>query len=171
MLDTLETSAAVDDLFGEAVAAEEPTEQFVTFRLGPEWYAVPIAQVREVVRCGQISYLPSAPPHVAGVINLRGNIITVTDPKRLFGQSSPALTGQHRVVVIETAAAETGLLVDEVGEVAAVALSQLEPPLVTIEPAQAVFVAHTCRWENRLLAILKGDKLVAVGGPVPLAEG
>src|SRR5688572_31078082 len=104
-------------LYGEERGAEEPTEQFCSFRLGAEWYGIPIARVREVVRVGQIAFLPSAPPHVAGIINLRGSIVSVTDPKRLFGLSQVPVNDQHRIVVIETDTAETGLLVDEVGEV------------------------------------------------------
>ncbi len=156
------TSAALD--WDDAPAAhEEATAQFVTFRLGPEWYAVGIDAVREVVRVERLTYLPSAPAQIAGAINLRGNIVSVTDPKRLFAMPAGAAGEQSRIVVIESPTAETGLLVDEVGQVVAIAPSQLEPPLATFTPAQAAYIEHVCRCDGRLLAILKGEKLLHPG--------
>jgi purine-binding chemotaxis protein CheW len=150
-------------LYGEERAAEEPTAQFCSFRLGAEWYGIPIARVREVVRVGQIAFLPSAPPHVAGIINLRGSIVSVTDPKRLFGLPPTPRTSQNRIVVIEHGAVETGLLLDEVGEVVTVPHSALEPPLVTFEPSQTDYIEHVCRRGDRLLAVLRAEKLLGPG--------
>ena len=151
-----------EDLYGEERKAEEPVELFVPFRLGLEWYGVPIRSVREVLRAGQMTFLPSAPPHIAGIVNLRGNILSVTDPKRLLGVPPTPLTEQSRIVVVETDIAETGLVVDEVGEVVAIPLSHLEPPLDTLEPERANYLTHTCRWGERLMAILRVEKLLGM---------
>lgn len=151
---------AGDDLYDEPQAKEEATEQFVSFRLSDEWYAVSLNAVREIVRVGQIAFLPSAPAHIAGAINLRGNIVSVTDPKWLFGLPTAAPTPQSRIVVIENTTTETGLLVDEVGEVLAIPVGRFEPPLATIDPGQAAYLQHICRAGDRLHAILQVDKLL-----------
>lgn len=154
------TPQSTGGFFDEEHAVEEATEQFLSFRLGTEWYGLSIRDAREVIRPSAITYLPSAPAQVAGVINLRGDVVSVTDPKRIFGLPAIDATESRRIVLIESGAAKTGLLVDEMGGVINVPVSRLEPPLATLEPAQAVFIQHTCRVENRLLAILKAESLV-----------
>lgn len=151
---------APTDEFCDEQHTEEPSRQFISFRLGTEWYGVPLTNVREVVRAGQITYLPSAPAPIAGVINLRGNIVSVTDPKRVFDLPQTSVSDQGRIVVVETRDSETGLLVDEVGEVVTVPVSGLEPPLATLDLAQAGLIEHTYRWKDRLVAILKAEKLL-----------
>ena len=154
--------ASDEDLYGAEGRAEEPTEQLVSFRLGTEWYGIRIASVREVVRVGRMTYLTSAPAHVAGIVNLRGNIVSVTDPARIFGLPPTPLTDQSRLLVIETQAAQTGLLVDEVAEVVTVPLSRLEPPLSTLDSERAGYIEHTCRWGERLMAILQVETLMGL---------
>jgi len=170
--DTAQPSALEwdDELDGEQRRAEEPTELFITFRLGREWYGLPIAAVREVVPAAAVTELPSAPGHILGVLNLRGTIVPVIDPKRVFGLPPTEATDRCRIVVIESVEARTGLWVDEVGEVATVPRSQLEPPLDTIEAPQAQFLSHTCRFGDRLLAIPKAEKLLGSASAATVAE-
>lgn len=156
---------SADDLYDEPQTAAEATEQFVSFRLSDEWYAVNLRAVREIVKVSQIAFLPSAPAHIAGAINLRGNIVSVTDPKRLFGLPAAAATPRSRIVVIENATAETGLLVDEVGVVLTLPVNQLEPPLATLDLSQTAYLQHVCRSEDRLLGILHADKLLGTASP------
>ncbi|OGX37607.1 MAG: hypothetical protein A3C53_03730 [Omnitrophica WOR_2 bacterium RIFCSPHIGHO2_02_FULL_68_15] len=155
-----------DDLFGDERPAEEASASFVACRLDTEWYGVPLAAAREVVRVGPIAYLPSAPPHVVGIVSLRGALLSVTDPKRLLGLSPTPVTDRSRLVVIERHGLETGLLVDEVAEVIVVPISRLEPPPNTLEPARAAFLEASCRWGDRLMAILRSET-VLVPTPTP----
>ena len=62
--------------------------------------------------------------------------------------------------MIESGATETGVLVDEVGEVADVPVSQFEAPLSTLEAGATGFVEHTCRWNNRLIAVVRAEKFL-----------
>lgn len=161
MTQTAATSARWDDLFEPQAATEAAAAQYVSFRLGSEWYAVDIARVREVVRCERLTFVPAAPAHIAGVVNLRGNIVSVTDARRLFGMGGAGLTAQSRIVVVESGHLETGLLVDEMGRVFTVPVSELEPPLATLDTARAAFIEHVCRCDGRLMAVLRAEKLLA----------
>ncbi len=155
------TKPTADDLFEQQGGVEEATAQFVSFRLANEWYALDIARVREVVRCSRLTYLPAAPAHIAGAVNLRGNIVSVTDARRLFGMTAAALTAHSRIVVVESGHLETGLLVDEMGQVLTVPVSQLEPPLVTLDAARAAYMEHVFRFGGRLMAVLRPEKLLS----------
>ncbi len=151
---------AEDAVGDEERATEEATVSLITFRLGSEWYALPLAAVREVVRGAQITYLPSAPAAVAGILNLRGNIVAAVDPQRVLGLPASARGEHSRVILLAAQGVEAGVVVDEVGSVAAVPVSQMEPPLTTLEGAAAAAIAQTCRWDGRLVAVLKTESFV-----------
>ena len=65
--------------------ASDTVSQWVTFRLGEEIYGIDVLQVQEVLRITEISPVPGAPHYVLGIINLRGNVVTVIDARNRFG--------------------------------------------------------------------------------------
>jgi len=73
-----------EDIY-ERKEPKEETWQFVVFRISCEWYALEIIKVRGITKIEKITYLPSAPTYIAGIVNLRGNILSVTDLKSIFG--------------------------------------------------------------------------------------
>ncbi|MCB9010684.1 MAG: purine-binding chemotaxis protein CheW [Actinobacteria bacterium] len=86
-------------------------------RVGPEHYAVPIDQVREIIRWRQPTPLPGQPPHMEGTIELRGEVVSVMDIGTVFRRQGS--TGEDRdIVVVEpTADRVVGITVDEVLQV------------------------------------------------------
>ena len=68
-----------------AQSAEDPILQWVTFRLDNESYGINVMQVQEVLRYTEIAPVPGAPSYVLGIINLRGNVVTVIDTRQRFG--------------------------------------------------------------------------------------
>jgi len=100
---------------------------YVGFRLGSAEYAIPIAQVREIVRTPSLARMPLGPPGVAGVADLRGRLVPVVD---LRGPDSPAAgeaAQDGRVIVAEGAAAAFGLLVDAVTGILSIDEAAVEP--------------------------------------------
>ena len=126
--DAEEIALYEEDLY-EKEELKEETRQLVVFRLAQEWYGVEITKVKEVIKVEKITYLPSSPQYVAGIVNLRGNILSVTDLKRILGLPHEELTETTRIVAIEPRIMETGLLVDEISEAIEVPVSKIEPPL------------------------------------------
>ncbi|MBW3558088.1 MAG: chemotaxis protein CheW [Actinobacteria bacterium] len=101
------------------VPEQERTEEIVTvlvFTVGERRYAVDVAYVREVVADPRVSRVPWAPPAVAGVVNVRGEILTVAHLGQLLGDSTPGPGGA--VVVLVGAAPPLGLLADAVDDLA-----------------------------------------------------
>lgn len=139
---------------------KEETLQLVVFRLAQEWYGVEITKVREVIKVENIAYLPSSPAHVAGIVNLRGNILSVTDLKRIFGLPHEELTEKTRIVAIEPGIVETGLLVDEISEAIVVPASKIEPPLSTIAPEMVEYLEGQCKVDDKLIALLNVEKVL-----------
>jgi purine-binding chemotaxis protein CheW len=102
---------------------------FLTFHVGGEEYAVPVAFVTEIVRLQKSFLIPDVPAYVRGVINLRGKVIPLLDVRSRFGLADAAYTDRTVVVVLEVGEASTGLVVDAVSEVAEILPEQVEPRL------------------------------------------
>lgn len=109
-----------------AKAGEDPILQWVTFRLENETYGINVMQVREVLRYSEIAPVPGAPSYVIGIINLRGNVVTVVDTRERFGLSSSEITDNTRIVILETDNQVVGILVDAVAEVVYLRQSEVE---------------------------------------------
>ncbi|NWJ66276.1 chemotaxis protein CheW, partial [Vibrio parahaemolyticus] len=76
--------------------------QWVTFQLEEETYGINVMQVREVLRYTEIAPVPGAPDYVLGIINLRGNVVTVIDTRSRFGLMEGEVTDNTRIIVIES---------------------------------------------------------------------
>ncbi|MFT7374296.1 MAG: purine-binding chemotaxis protein CheW, partial [Oleiphilaceae bacterium] len=91
--------------------------QWVTYKLGEETYGINVMQVQEVLRHTEIAPVPGAPDYVLGIINLRGNVVTVIDTRSRFGLPSSDISDNTRIVIIESDDQVVGILVDSVAEV------------------------------------------------------
>lgn len=96
---------------------ENQFNRWVTFRLAEEIYGINVMQVQEVLRMTEIAPVPGAPSSVIGIINLRGNVVTVVDTRELFGLMREDVTEQTRIMIVECNKIIVGLLVDSVAEV------------------------------------------------------
>jgi purine-binding chemotaxis protein CheW len=151
-----------EDLY-EREDLKEQTRQIVVFRLSREWYGVEITKVKEVTRVGKITYLPSSPEYIAGIVNLRGKILSVTDLKTVMGLPHEEPTDKMKIIAVELGMLETGLLVDEVVESIEVPVSKIEPPLVTLPTEKAGYVEGQCKVDNKLIALVSVKKILERG--------
>ena len=97
--------------------SEDKILQYVTFRLDDETYGINVMQIQEVLRYSEIAPVPGAPHYVLGIINLRGNVVTVIDTRTRFGLVQSDVSDQTRIVVLELEGQVVGVLVDSVAEV------------------------------------------------------
>ncbi|OGP95228.1 MAG: hypothetical protein A2157_09550 [Deltaproteobacteria bacterium RBG_16_47_11] len=151
-----------EDLY-ERAALEEETLQIIVFRLSQEWYGVEIRKVKEVIRVTKITYLPSSPEYIAGIVSLRGNILSVTDLKRIFSLPHEEPTEKTRIIAVELGILETGLLVDEVIESIEVPLSKIEPSLLTLPSEGATYIEGQCKVDNKLIGLISVQKVLERG--------
>ena len=108
------------------------TAQYITFKLGEEFFAINVGQVREVLEIAQITRVPTAPGYMRGVVNVRGRAIPVVDLRLKFGLPQVADTVNSRVVVMELdldgETTVVGGIADSVHEVIELEPSQINPP-------------------------------------------
>ena len=134
--------------------------QWVTFQLDRETYGVNVKQVREVLRYTDIAPVPGAPRYVLGIINLRGNVVTIIDTRLRFGLESTDITDNTRIVIIEAETQTVGILVDSVAEVVYLKSSEIDvaPSVGTDESAK--FIQGVCNRDDDLLILVDLNKLL-----------
>ncbi|MDD4964600.1 MAG: chemotaxis protein CheW [Gallionella sp.] len=108
----------------------EQRDQYLRFRLGTvELYGIPYQYLEELRYVGNLARVPCTPAFVAGVVNHRGELLTILDLKQFFRMPALALAGECRIVVVKHAGTRIGLLVDEVDGNEEYQSDELAPPL------------------------------------------
>lgn len=135
--------------------------QWVTFQLEDETYGINVMQVREVLRYSEIAPVPGAPDYVLGIINLRGNVVTVVDTRSRFGLMEGEVTDNTRIIVIESERQVIGILVDSVAEVVYLRSSEIDttPSVGTDESAK--FIQGVSNRDGKLLILVDLNKLLS----------
>ncbi len=141
-------------------ASEDPVLQWVTFKLAGETYGINVMQVQEVLRYSEIAPVPGAPTYVLGIINLRGNVVTVIDTRHRFGLGSDDITDNTRIVIIEADNHVVGILVDSVAEVVYLRQSEIETAPNVGNDESAKFIQGVCHKNDELLILIELDKLL-----------
>ncbi len=146
-----------------AIAKENSKDeviQWVTFKLADETYGINVMQVQEVLRVSEIAPVPGAPHYVLGIINLRGNVVTVIDTRIRLNLTTSELTDSTRIVIIETSKHVVGILVDCVAEVVDVAASEVESAPNVGNDESANYIQGVASRENELLILVDLNKLL-----------
>ena len=134
--------------------------QFVTFRVADRLLGLDIRRVREINRMLDITPVQHARPHVRGLVNLRGQIVTVFDLGVRLGLGPQAITGDTHNVVLK--ADEVGLLVDAVGEAVEASESEMESPPANLGPIAGGYIESVVKRRDELLVILSVEKILAL---------
>ncbi|MEH6348344.1 MAG: chemotaxis protein CheW [Bermanella sp.] len=150
-MSTYEAKGVVDD----------PVLQWVTFRLDNETYGINVMQVQEVLRYSEIAPVPGAPPYVLGIINLRGNVVTVIDTRLRFGLAQTETSDQTRIVIIETGNQVVGIMVDAVAEVVYLRQSEIETTPNVGNEETAKFIQGVCHKNEELLILVDLEKMMS----------
>ena len=114
--------------------------QLVVFDLAAESYGVDIGTVREIIRVQEITHVPNAPDFVEGVINLRGKVIPVVDLRKRFGLEVGEQTAESRIVVVDIAGEDIGVMVDAVAEVLRISGDSVEAAASIITTADSYYI-------------------------------
>lgn len=139
----------------------------LAFTLGRESYGVPVLKVREIIRLVAITPVPQMPPHIRGVINLRGKIVPVVDLRIKFGLAVGECDESACIVVVQVkgssgAAMHMGLIVDGVEEVINILEADLEATPDFGTQVDTDYLLGMAKVKDRVIALLDIDRVVGV---------
>ncbi len=137
--------------------------QCVTFRLDGETYGINVMRVQEVLRVTEIAPVPGAPDYVMGIINLRGNVVTVIDGRQRLGLPQKELDDSTRIIVIEGEGQVIGILVDAVAEVVDIDTAEIDTAPGVGSEESARYIQGVTHCGDALLILVDIDKLLAAG--------
>jgi purine-binding chemotaxis protein CheW len=139
---------------------EQATEGFVTVVTGGQLFGLRLERVRDVFVPRGLSQVPLAPPEVAGLLNLRGRIVTAIDLRRRLGLPPREDGGAPFAVGIEERGELYGLIVDRVGDVLRLKRSSYEANPVNLDQRWAKVCAGVHRLDHGLMVVLDVDKVL-----------
>jgi len=136
--------------------------EFLTFVLADQMFGVSVMQVNDVLAPQKITRTPLAPSSVAGIMNLRGRIVTAIDVRDCLGQEPRQSNNPGMSVVIERNNELFSLIIDSVGDVLSLAHDSLEDVPPTLDDAWRQVASNIHKLEDRLLVILDTERLLEV---------
>ena len=136
--------------------------QFCTFSLDGLWFGVAVDRVQEIVRQQRFTRVPLAPPVIHGLLNLRGQIVTVMDLRRRLELPDRATSTTPMNVVIRTEDGLVSLLVDQIGDVVVVATETRDDPPSTLTGAARELIRGAYQLPSRLLLEFDLDRALAL---------
>ena len=133
------------------------TMQFVVFSLANETYGIPTGYVKEVQPLGNVSPVPCTPDFVVGVINIRGSIYSVVDIRQFLGVQKQEVTDLTKVILVDAAGLEVGVLADDVSGSMSIAMAEIKPSLATTASIKEEYIQGVTK---DMLIILNLDTLM-----------
>jgi purine-binding chemotaxis protein CheW len=148
--------------------------QYLTFTLGDELFALGIASVREILDDKNITRIPRTPEYMRGVLNLRGHALPVVDLRQKFGMRKTEMTVDTCVIVIESRdegeTMELGALADSVQEVVELPPESIDPPPRMGTAVDPAFIRGMGRLGERFVIVLDADRVFSTEELAGLAQ-
>ncbi len=139
---------------GSNELSAEAMNEYVSVRIGDQLFGAPVDQIREVFAPQSVTHVPRAPDEVAGLLNLRGRIVTAIDARRRMGLPPRDKSQTGMALGVERGNEIFGLIVDSVGEVLRRPRSELEPVPAHVDATWRSMVKGVHRLEKELLVVL-----------------
>ena len=145
-------------------SAEDSTDrgitEYVTATIGGQLFGLPIARVQDVFMPERLTKVPLASSDVAGVLNLRGRIVTVVDMRARLGLPKSDEGKTPMAVGVDLRGESYGLLIDTIGEVLRLSEEAREENPVNLDPRMAKFAGGVYRLDGQLMVVLDVDKVL-----------
>lgn len=134
--------------------------QFATFYLGDLLLGVEIANVQEINRQVGVTTVPHSAAHVRGVINLRGEVATVIDLRRVLGMASAEVTRESRNLIVHSQGEAIGLWVDRVSDILAIPIDEITLPPANVRGVDGQFFRGVYTTQDSIVVLLDVEKVL-----------
>ena len=137
------------------------TVELATFYIGEALCGMDILNVQEINKLMDMTKVPQAPEYVTGILNLRGQIVTVIDLGKKLGLTSTELNDAARNIIVNSGSEYIGLLVSSISDVVAAQWDKVEDPPANIGGVQGAFFKGVFKTKDRLIGILDVNRVLA----------
>jgi purine-binding chemotaxis protein CheW len=147
------------------MSAENSTtdsQEYVTFRIGGMLMGIDILQVQEINQYLDITAVPHSPEQVLGVINLRGEVVTVLDLALILGMPASSIEPTSRNLIVNAADEKIGVLVDGLADVVYADDEDIEQAPANVSNIDGHYIKGIYKLDNDLLILLNPDEILSV---------
>jgi purine-binding chemotaxis protein CheW len=144
----------------EELDEDAQKNRFLTFHLGKESYGIEIQYVTEIIVMQEITKVPDLPESIIGVVNLRGNVISVMDMRKRFHLESKEIDDRTCIIVVNVEEIAIGLLVDTVNEVLEIPEEQVDPPPKTHSGIKSNYIMGMGKVEDQVKILLNIENIL-----------
>lgn len=146
---------------GEKTTVGADAARFLTFSLNSEQYAVPLLKVKEVIALTETTPVPYSPPHFKGIMNLRGQVISVIDLRMKLKMPKVEAGAETAIIILDLSPLALGIIVDSVESVLAVNKEEIQPP-PEVGGRETAYITGVARKEKRLILVLDIERTLSV---------
>lgn len=136
------------------------TVELATFYVSDALCGMDILNVQEINKLIEMTAVPQAPDYVMGIINLRGQIVTVIDLAKKLGLAETTLTESSRNIIVNSRNEHVGLMVTKISDVVEADWSKVEAPPANIGGVQGAYFTGVYKTETSLIGILDADRVL-----------
>ena len=138
----------------------DPETEYVTVLIAEQLFGLPIARVHDVFMVDRLTRVPLAPLEIAGILNLRGRVVTTIDMRRRLDLPAREEKRINMAVGIEHRGESYGLLIDSVGEVLKIPAASCEPNPVNLDPRWSRVADGVVQLDGRLMVVLDVERVL-----------
>lgn len=138
----------------------EIENKYVIFKLGKEYYGLPIEKVVSIEKMIKPTRIPNGPKHVKGVINLRGEVISIIDLRQRLNMNTKEIDNNSRIIIVSEEDIVAGLIVDSSSEVIEIFKENIDNPPTSTNNDSLSYISGIGKVENRLVILLDLSKIL-----------
>ena len=142
--------------------SENKIIELATFYVGNALCGMDILKVQEINKIMQMTKVPQAPEYVLGILNLRGQIVTIIDLGKKLGLGSTDISQDNRNIIVNSSGGHVGLLVRQISDVVAADMEKKERPPANMGGIQGEFFTGVVKTDTELIGILDVDKVLGI---------
>ncbi|HUX91908.1 MAG TPA: chemotaxis protein CheW [Gallionellaceae bacterium] len=157
-----------------ASGMERDQQQYLTFNLGGEVFAIGILAIKEIIEYGNLTEVPMMPDFIRGVINLRGAVVPVVDLSARFGRAGTKITRRTCIVIVEMESdderQDVGVIVDAVNEVLEILPQDIEPAPAFGAKIRTDFISGMGKVASKFVILLNVNRVLSMNELAALAH-
>jgi purine-binding chemotaxis protein CheW len=145
-----------------STAGNKTIVELATFYIGDALCGMDILKIQEINKLMQMTKVPQAPDYVLGILNLRGQIVTIIDLGRKLGLGKTDINQDPRNIIVNSAGGHVGLLVRKISDVVSVDMDKRESAPANMRGIQGEYFNGVYKAETNLVGILNVDKVLSI---------
>lgn len=138
------------------------SEQYITFTIGEEDYAISIINVEEIVKVTNLIKVPKSQPYYVGLMDIRGKVVNMIDlSKKIMNRKLNQNNPMNRAIIVKIKGKSLGVIVDKVSHVVRFTESQIDPPPPSVKGMSSRYIVGVAKKENRFIIIMDIEEILS----------